>query len=551
MPEDTATLPNGGQDILSMLAEHRQKLEADLGGRFVPLTDFEDRVKAAIASAQNGETAAEITAKVQRVGEAYDQLSAAIPELRNQMAELAMRQSDDMPRLHKAGSPWNGLAIDEIQAQKIKLLGVRGPERDRLMKELDDTINASNIDKGTVEAYFGLLEKRLPNGLDCTMETARDLALGRMTGRIVSGGTEASNWLYTGINASLTTEATSGGATIPSIWDTSLWVQMNAVGDNFVPQIEQVPMTSETLRLLMWGDEVWDTPQAQAELGNRNDPAITAHSLIMTARDLEARVFISQNILDDSAAAIEMEFRNTMPVAMMRGMHKAIILGDDNDNAGQNVNGVAQAAPSPGNPRIPEFLGWKGLFAYSLAEAASQRNLNGAFTSDNVDEQMDLLRNQLGWGGKDNSNVFYLTTLTERQAFRRYSDTFRTLDNVGAMASALTGDVNRMYGVEIYTPRVFPAGMLPAGRLSTNQAQNTTGAILAVAKDHIRIGMRRMPSVIVYPTANLSPEGIYPGIKMRFGFGMKGRNPENGQIIPDILLKNERGVAMLRNITRA
>ena len=557
MPEGIQTpsaIRNQGQDILTVLAEHREKLEADLGQRFMPMEDFEDRVKAAVEAATNGSTTAEIHEKVLKISEAAEQYANQITDIRAEVADMRMRNSNDLPRIQKQGNKFNGLAFDKAIEAKFRLMLEGGPAMQRNLDEVNAAINEGGADRDAVERHFDLIEKKSAHGLDLAMKEARDIALGRSTGQIVSDGRAKDNHIYDGINASLSTAADSGGPVIATIWDTTLWSVMNALGDRFIPEIPQVSVSGAKTQLPMWGADVWDITRAQAELGNRQDAAISMETLELTVRDLEFRTFISQNLLDDSAPAVDSEFRNVAPDIFARGLDMAVLLGDRNTNAAQNANTMAYQAPSQGNPRIPAFWGSLGLFAYALAEADAQIDLGGAFTTNNCETQMEALRELLGWGAKDTMDALYICGLTERFAIRRFAETYRTLDNVGAMATALTGDLRRLGGMQIFTPRAFPDGVAADGRFdAATPANNSHGVVLAVARNQVRFGVRRMPRVMVYPNAQLGADGIYPGIRGRFVFGMKDRNPDTGALVAEAdrsNLSNERGVSMLRGIVR-
>ena len=556
MPAPIATdqVVADGADLRQVLAEFAQRMERNLDARFIAADVFEGRVRQLIESAQSGAGFADMKAQLSKIESAWDMMCNEFNALKSQATRRDLRESDDLPRLTAASNPaFGNLLVDDIPSHMMAAM-IRKPGEEGSAYAVDAinaAVNEGGIDRNMIERYGDFLERKgLSNRVT---KAAVNIGLGRMPGNLVEDGHNAAgavnNELLHGVNASLTSASGSGGAIIPTLWGMSLWTQMNAVAENFVPEFMQVPMTGARLELPMLTDAVWDIAKAQAEAVNVENADWGTATLQLAARNLELRTFISQDVIDDAAIAIDAEFQNTITPVMTRGMLRAILRADTNASATNNVNPVAYTAPTAGNARSPEDIGFNGFFAYAVNEPAAQLNVNEALSSTNTEDHMEDLRRLLGWGGQEPTNAIYICGLRERQDIRKFAETYKTLDNVGAIATALTGDIRRLGGMRIYTPRVFPDGFLATGRIGTSG--NDFGAILAVARDLIRIGIRRLPQMMVYPTANLSARGIYPGAHMRFAVGVKGRNPENRSVIPNILLSNERALALMRNIHRS
>ena len=567
MPEETIvanqgtadlkeTLEAHAKDVLAKVQEAQATLRSELGQDIASLKETEERVKAFIEASENGDSAGELDARVRRIGQVVATVEEDVRKMRDVRAEATMSGSADLPRLQASGNRYNGLPLTELANVKTRMLLTEASESQRHMDNINSAVASTQIDRAMVEAYFGALETRMApyGGLDEASEAARDIALGRMraTDSIVENERPASNMLYDGIDAALTTATGSGGPLVPTILATQFWNQMNARGENFTAALPQVAMTGGTLQLPHFNTNAYNIMRAQAETGDRANPDITTATLSITARDLEWRQHIVQNLLDDSPVGIEAELRREAPIIAGRTLDEALLLGDVITPRANNVNGVTYTAPASGADQPAYNWGSNGFFRYALADANGVINANEQLSATNTEDHLDDLRNLLGWGAQDPTNAFYICGIRVRQQIRRFATTYKTLDNVGAIASALTGDVNLPGNMRIYTPRVYPSGSLATGlRDSQTEANNNTDTILAVTRDLCRLAIRRLPRLVIYPVANLAAEGIYPGVRMRMGLGVKGRNPVNGQVVENVLLPDERSVCMIRNITRA
>lgn len=551
MPTDVqdATITEAG--LTKVFADLEAKHSGELKAAIAPMTERAKAVDEALAA--HGKQSEEFKTKLSEAGDAYDVLLEQVKAIEARINTEKAANSDDMPRARVAGNRYSDLTYEALETNMVELLvNQKFPMRQARIDEWNEAVNGSKFDRDDVERHFDLLDKRLASvgGLDPILKTARDIALGRKAGDLTWPA--AGNMIYNGLDAALTSATDSGGAIIPTEWSAERWAEQRLMGENFLNAFQERVITGGPEKIPSFGSDAWGQMRAEAETGDRRDAAFTFHTTEATAHTLEARTLVVQDFIDDAVLDPEAVLREEFPRIFLDGMQQSIIRADKQTAAAQNVNLAAYVAPTPGSPQLPENIGFQGLIRYCLNDAAAAtKDLNGAFSSGNAEDEMDNLRNLLDWGGFQPEDAIYIMGIKERQAIRRYATTYLTLQNVGAaLATAIQGDLRRVAGMEIYTPRAMPGAFNDDGRIDPTEANNTKGAILIVNRYMATIVMRRMPAVQVYPAANMSPEGLYPGIKGRYGFIIPGYDPADATRRTNILRGDTRGVAMLYNITR-
>ena len=556
MPDNMVTEEQFGAALKPMFDDFHRKMQNEFGQKFTILDQMTEKVGALDEVVkQQGVDNAEFKAREADAAKTWAMVQDTLPQMQNEIRSIKARNSDDTPRTRVAGNRYSGMRLESVQAAKTRILLSSEQNKAARLQELNAAVNESKFDQNDVERLFDVLDKQLAGvgGKGPILERLEAQAMGREPGNMVSDPDNPNvNMLHSGIDAALTTASGSGAAIIPTAWSAVLWAEMNLMGENFFPALAQRTITTATENIPSFGADAWGQMRVEAQTGNRRDATFSFHNTSVTAYPLEVRTFVSQDVLDDANVDVEQVLRTEFPELWLDGAQEAVITADINGTPAQNVNLAARTAPAPNAPVMPEDIGFNGLQSYALADSDAQSALGGAFTDANTEDQLDDLRNLLDWGAAAPEQAFFLMALKERQAIRRHATTYLTLQNVGqALATAINGDLRRVGGMEIYTPRSFPLAWTDAGRIDrATPANNDKGNILAVSRSMATLVMRAMPQFQVYQAANMSAPGIYPGIRGRFGFVLMGYDPGNRGRRTNILRGDARGVAILHNITR-
>ena len=357
-------------------------------------------------------------------------------------------------------------------------------------------------------------------------------------GFIVSAGESNIPLSQRRLTAALTGEGATGGDNwTPILIDADMWVEMRLEQELVHPHIPAYPMGQRQIEKPSYDSDVYSdflAPSGQDYGDSRDRTDTTTQVTSLTAHEFSQFRWVSGFFESDSVVNVADSLM--MAMRQMAGeMYDAIILNSDPDaSAASNVNGVAAAS---GVSRQGFASGITGVRAYLDATAAAQINKAAALGDSDIND----LRAVMGQAGKRPGEQLIISPTSEYYALLDF-DLYRRMDAYGLMAAAMQGEVREIYRMLILCPEQLPTAFNDDGRVDSTPANNTKGAIIAIAPRYWLLGIRMMPQMVVRDAYGTQPMGSTYGMVMRTAFA--GVNPES-------IRANRQPAALMRNITRA
>lgn len=202
------------------------------------------------------------------------------------------------------------------------------------------------------------------------------------------------------------------------------------------------------------------------------DTAQTTGEVTLDAEKLIAYVQYSYELDEDAIMAVLPMITNQLASAAAEAVEDAIINGQE---SGAIDNGVTAA----------DTL-CDGLRKFASANAALQTSIGGAVTA----AKLLTARKAMGKWGMRPSETVIIT------GFKAYNDIVglsqvETLDTAGPNASAVTGFVPKIYGMEVIPSALLSDAVHTDGKVNSTGSNNVKGQFLMVHKPSFVVGVRR------------------------------------------------------------
>ena len=297
--------------------------------------------------------------------------------------------------------------------------------------------------------------------------------------------------------ASDTAESGNGSNFIGQQYVSDLWTAVRAL-DPLVQRIRTIPQTDATTTIPTDGalPEMLFVSESTADAAT----AYTVSDPTTASRDLTAKKFTIQQIWsgelnEDAIIAWTPFIRSQLAESTAQHLGSAMLNGDTTNAATGNINSD-DADPAD----TKHYLAWDGIRHYFLVDSTSSGiNAAGAITradllkargklAVNSADDIDAAVGNINWG-RTASEMLYIADFDTLMALHDLEG-FRTVDEYGAQATVVVGELGRANGVPIVSPG-YASRTEADGKASGTATSNTLGQVTATNPQGWVRGVRR------------------------------------------------------------
>lgn len=311
-----------------------------------------------------------------------------------------------------------------------------------------------------------------------------------------------------------TAQANYGQEWVHTIWRDQIWEKARL--ENVVlSQFESMEMAAsiEELPLESADPDVYYTPEDTDDAHLDLSASLTPASKIGTgkkqfsAKKLSLRTGWSAEEDEDSIVRFAEQARRQADRAMRNAIDFNLLCGDtETGTTNINLDGAAPAAKT-------KYLAFDGLFKMALVTGTGLK-----VDAGNAAATLAAIRQTRFKMGRElapNTNEIVLFTHTEGYSPLLGLDEFLTMDKVGALATALKGQLGVIDGM----PVLVTAQILMSasnGKVSNTANNNTKARYLVVYKPNWKVGFRRKITANLFQTQTGEAWQLYMSTRLDF-----------------------------------
>ena len=329
--------------------------------------------------------------------------------------------------------------------------------------------------------------------------------------------------------AMLSTLATHGDELVPSLLSSVLYyyIRMNSV---IAQALDTFQMPSQPFKYptIVSGPEfragVELTDAANFSVSN----AAVAYSQITTgdvdfsAGKLEAYTLYSRELVEDSGVNFSQAAANSYVDEMAHTLDYMLLNGDTRTgNSNISYHGATPVGVADYD-RVVAFDGIRKKIVAADSVAVAE------LADDSIQSVMKLMGDR-GKIGREISNLFCLVP-PEVSYMLDVLPAYKTMDQVGSMATLLRGQLGLWRSVPLLSSEDFPQTN-ETGVVNSDATDNTKGAFVVVHRGAVKVGMRRRPEI---------EQARIPGVDGSF---------IHGSMRLDVQLMEPGAAAMAYNVT--